>query len=332
MVVEAVVWSNPTPAPSPTPDVTAEQFLASTYWVSPDSTGTWTIGRSGAATIRLPITEQDGFVRLDFGRVVAEQLVGSDWVFSRIDPATGHATELYRRPGHQAVVDATLNSTGTELYFMVESPRLDGDGGLYAVNLATGHERTLVAPTKAAGAGRTALEWSSSGGTLASSVCVVESPCAIDVVDAATDHVRRLPVKWWLAAVSDETVLGYDRNPGPWQVFDLATGRTRVLGTSIVAAERSRAIDGGSFLVSGFTAGSVRYETWLVTPRAASIRQLLSEVAANPNRLVDYGRSAHWAVFGPSLSSYPIAFGPQSLDLLNLDTGTITHDAVQATE
>lgn len=318
--------SDSPPAASATPsaeDETKDQFLAGTPFVTTGEDGGWLLGRSGRPPVALPLTVLDGDnVRIDFGRATAVDFDGTDWVFSNVDLQSGEFTELYRRPGYRAEVQATVNRSGTELYVQVGSPLIDGDNGISVVTIRTGEEKVLIEPDADGVSSRNRLEWSWTGRTLASSVCEREVPCAVDVIDEATNTVRRLQSKLFFSDVSDDVVIGVEVVSGPWIATDWETGETITVGSGIAVRDRARAIAGGQFLVSGYSADGSEHLMYVVDPVRRVERLVLTQPGPDPAVMVDYGRSSRWAVLARTDSTYPPITG--RLDLLDLATGEVT--------
>lgn len=305
---------------------TRDQFLAGTPFVTVGDDGGWLLGRSGRPPIALPLTVLDlDNVRIDFGRATAFDFDGADWVFSSVDLKSGELTELYRRPGYRAEIQATVNRSGTKLYIQVGSPGIDGDNGISVVAIRTGEATVLIQPDADGVSSRNVLEWSWTGRTLASSLCEREVPCVVDVIDAATDTVRRLPSKLFLSDVSDDVVVGVERVSGPWVATVLNTGETFTVGSGIANRDRARSIAGGQFLVSGYSADGSKHLTYVIDPGRRSEKLVLTQPGSDPDPavIVDYGRSPRWAVLAHIRHGI---YAPITgrLDLLDLATGEVT--------
>jgi hypothetical protein len=290
-----------------------------------DSAGQWVLA-TAHGVVPLPWTVDDGTtVRTDFGRIVAATPTEDAWVFERLD--VDKAVELLRVPAEPAELQATIDPTGTTLYFHAGTG--EGDGGLYAFDIESGELVTLVPPEAWDVPGsRISLEWSASGTTLASSLCGLETACDIDVVTTATGEVRRLATRMLLRSTTDRFVLGHEQYR-PFVVGDLVTdGTTTLAEADIAIAHEGYAVGNQAFLLAGYTPDRSEYRIVLADAASGETQLVASQPAADALLLTDIGRSSDFAVLAATTVTDMWAAGGGSLAVLDIGAKTVTADAI----
>ena len=328
--------SGATPARAPVLPEGLRSLAASTLWAAVDLSvadgGRWTVGRFDGARTILLFSETEAEVRVDFDRVVISRRAEETWVLATADPGTGKITELYRTDRFpSAIPAATMDRAGSVLFF---SGLRIGPGepiGLYRFDLATGDVTELL---KGEGdGGRSMLDWSPSGQTLAWSVCGQET-CDVDVVDAESGAARRVS-HFVLQATSDRYLLGYpDRSDLRWHLYDLRTDRRQVIAEDyIAAAYDGYAIDDAGFLMYGLD----RYGDpdrpatalqFVVHDTATGADRLVLRLEDASRRLYRFWRSDRWAVLGGSGGLSGAVTNGESFDVLDLSGGTVLEGAL----
>jgi hypothetical protein len=285
------------------------------------------LGQADGRTLLLPAKIPGSEARVDWGHVTiatVDETAGM-WRFMTGDTASGSFAEAYARNGFRADVQATVGPDGTHLYYAVGTGS-GTDGGLYAVDLATKTEQTLVPSGPAPDpSSRIRLEWSPSGRTLASSLCGFET-CAIDVVDPSTLAARRLGSTALLTAISDVYALGTIGIHGGWVRIDLATGAEMPLGSGTIAdAHEGWALEDGSFVISGWSADRTAYVI-AVASVDGSARTVYTQPAADAKLLQRIGSPGRFVLVGPELADL-LAKGGGALDVVDLEMGTSQSEA-----
>lgn len=300
-------------------------YVDSLRWVTLDPAGQWVVASADDVVLLPWSVGQDTRVRLDFGRTVAATPTGDEWVFERLDG--DKSVELLRVPAEPAELQATIDPTGTMLYFHAGTGA--GDGGLYAFDIKSGTLVTLVAPESWDAPGsRISMEWSASGKTLASSLCGLETACDIDVVTTATGEVQRIETRMLLRSATDRFVLGHEQY-GPFMIADLATGGDETVAEADIAiAHEGYAVGEQTFLLGGYTSDRSEYRIVLVDAATGDTQVIASQPAADALLLTRLGPSSDFAVLASSTVTDMWAAGGGSLAILDIGAQAVTADAI----
>ena len=309
---------------------TSAQFAETTPWIATTSKG-WVVGRGGAVVATLPAPIPGSEARLDWGRLTIAVVQPDDtWHFLVGSLDGSDFKEVFSKKGFQAEVQATVDPAGRTLFYSVGTGT-GTDGGVYAVDLATGTETVLVAPGPAADpSSRVRLEWSPSGAWLASSLCSFET-CAVDLIDPVALTARRLKTAMALSALSDGYALGTDGTHGGWLELDLKTGVESPVAANLIAdANEGWALPDESFVISGWTTrrsdGTRDYVIATASP-GGTVSTVLSQPEAGAELLQRLGSSDQFVAIGPAPAD-ALDAGGGKLDVLDLSTASISSGAM----
>ena len=225
------------PAGSSAPAADLNKVLEEAVWVAGDDT-MWFVGDLTGAVRPVPFDRPTQMTVAD-GRVVAWQQDGSDVTAYEVDPRTGTPRRLVAWKSDVIVGAVTLDRNGTSLFW--HGGRYGIDGGLSRVDLSTGAIEILITAAASTERNRNLLFWSTSGKTLYSTTCDMES-CSVDTW-TAEQGVARLGLDLATGNASDRLALGYQLGHGggdhqaarAWEIYDVKTGEISMVATSWIS-------------------------------------------------------------------------------------------------
>lgn len=297
--------------------------LSTARWVLPSDTA-WVAGDFAGREVQIKLSP---LATIDAQRsmITAVDPVDGSWVFYAVDPLGGSTTELVKIPESQPTILATRSGDGSRLFFHSGAPGVDG--GIDMVDVATGTRTTLLKGQDAPDQERRLLFWSVSGDTLLSLLCGAHE-CWVDVIDATSGTVRRLPKQFGAVAASDRFALGYSSAEGPnrqWELYDLTSDTTRVVAKKWIAeTEEGIAVGGDSFVVAGWSPDGSVYSVVMVDGVSGEERLVSSQSSKEAVlRLQPYLVSDRWAAVSSTPLWRSVLGGGADVSVLDLNTGDL---------
>ena len=226
--------------------------------------------------------------------------------------------------GDHPITAIAIDPGSDAIYF--HGSGLDGDGGIWVLDSATGSVKVLREGSHEPG-GRTALILSPSGTTLLSGFCDYPH-CQLDVVDLTTGEVRRASDAFALFDATDDFVLGFagpEDRPRPWRLLNLSDGSTRSVAADLInTTDTGYVIDEEHLLLSGPSADGHTYNIVAVDLASGAERLVLAQPSNDDTRRLRRALvHPDWAVISTQPVVDLVDLGGGTMDVLDLQTGQV---------